>query len=104
MDAVNAGSNVVIVIHAVFCFLDVFYIPFGVFYFVNKQYFICTFTDTCNELSWESYMGTEFLVMFFAMVAQIPIFSALLLIADVLKDGGKFSDALALLLVPNYKF
>jgi len=55
--------------------------------------------NTCDELSWENYMGTEFATMFFAMILQIPIFAALLVIVDIVKDGGKFSDALNLILV-----
>lgn len=85
-------KSTVLITHAAFSALDVFYIPFGIFYFVNKQYLLCTVTDTCGSLSWDNYFEPEILVMVFVMLVQIPVFTLLILIADVLKNGGSIKS------------
>ncbi|XP_035703760.1 ATP-binding cassette sub-family A member 8-B isoform X2 [Folsomia candida] len=87
----NLAPDSAMLMHVIFSFLDIFYIPFGIFYFTQKQYFKCTFANTCDSLSFKDYTGHEFTVMAVAMLVQIPIYSFWLLVADVVKNGGRMS-------------
>jgi ATP-binding cassette subfamily A (ABC1) protein 5 len=90
-----------LVVHIVFCAVNIFYIPYGIFYWINKQYIICTVQGTCDDQSFGDYLGPEILAMGIALLVQVPTFSAFLILADFLKNGGRVSDIPALVLILN---
>lgn len=90
MDGISgqARSSHILIMHGFFSALDIFYIPFGIFYWINKQYILCTANDTCDKLTFSDYLGPEMLIMALCLVVQIPIFLMLVVIADVVKHGS----------------
>jgi len=99
LDSIYPEATVVYVIHYVACAVDVFYIPFGAFYWVNKQYIVCTIKNDCDQLGFDNYSGKEFISMIVCMLLQIPVFSLLLMIVDVKNQGGRASDVFSYLFV-----
>ncbi|CAL4074301.1 unnamed protein product, partial [Meganyctiphanes norvegica] len=88
------GPEISRIMHICFSFTVPFYIPFGLLYYVNNIYFICSLRDSCNDLVMADYMTTEIVVVFVATCLNIPLYYILLRIADTLKLGGSIRDAL----------
>jgi len=105
VDAFAADTHIPLILHSIFSAVDIFYIPFGIFYYTNKQYITCTVFDTCDLIGFKNYLGSEFLVMGLAMLLQIPLFLVILVVVDVIKNGGNSLDALQFLVIDsNTKF
>lgn len=85
------APNYSMLMHGIFSFFDIFYIPFGIFYFTQKQYLKCTYANTCDSLSFEDYTGKEFVIILVAMLVQIPLFGLWLVAADASKNRNKLT-------------
>nr|XP_022912468.1 ATP-binding cassette sub-family A member 3-like [Onthophagus taurus] len=79
-------------LHTVFSLLNTMYIPYAIFYYVQRTYMICGVPDICNTLTISNYMTTEIYVILIGIIVQIPIYSIILVVIDVLKSGGHISE------------
>ena len=98
-----ADPWIVRMIHITMCALDVFYIPYGLFYWLIKSYLEVkvtdVFVDTETELGFGTYNRIEIIAPLICMLAQIPLFFLLLVTADVIKSGGRPSEAVKSLIL-----
>lgn len=69
------------------------YTPYAIVYYVQRMHMMCTAGSICDTLSISNYMTTEIVVIIVGMILQIPIYSVVLLVIDVMKGGGTPYDA-----------
>ena len=85
--------TIVRAVHITFCAVDVFYIPYAIFYWVIKVYIEMKYqylsTQKIQEINFSTYMTPEILAIFICMLVQIPVFWLLLVAVDVFKNGGQ---------------
>ncbi|ODM93723.1 ATP-binding cassette sub-family A member 5 [Orchesella cincta] len=103
MDGLSSvsGSKHVLISHSIFSALNVFYIPFGVFYWINKKYILCSILDNCDELGFKDYLSPEIVIMAVCLIVQIPIFVVLVLVADIVKNEGSIGSAIKSIFTRN---
>ncbi|KAK3894585.1 hypothetical protein Pcinc_001659 [Petrolisthes cinctipes] len=89
---VTSNSNPALIIHIVFTIICPYYIPFGLLYYTNKIYIMCTITNTCGESG--DYMTPEIIILFVVLLLDIPFYYLLLRVVDTVKMGGKWQEAL----------
>jgi hypothetical protein len=90
VDAVAPTQS--LVVHIALCAVNIFYIPYGIIYWINKHYLICTIQRTCNDQSFGDYLGPEIRATGIVLLVQIPVFIAFLMLAEFLKNGGRISN------------
>ncbi|XP_071532999.1 cholesterol transporter ABCA5-like [Panulirus ornatus] len=83
-----------LILHIVLAVFVPFYVPFGLLYFINKIFIGFSLNGTCSELTTRCYMTTEIIVLFVIILIDIPLYYILLRLADTLKLGGSWRDAL----------
>lgn len=88
------NEHVSFILHVVFAVLFPQYIPFGLLFFINIIYIECSLTDSCNNLTANSYMTKQIIALFVIVLVDIPLYYILLRLADTLKLGGSWRDAL----------
>ncbi|KAK7074087.1 ABC-2 transporter protein [Halocaridina rubra] len=88
------GVSVAKYIHYVVTILFPHYIPFGLLYYINKIYILCSIKGDCSSLTAGDYMTGEIIVMFVMLLIDIPLYYILLRLADTLKLGGSWREAL----------
>lgn len=81
-------------IHIILAILLPHYIPFGLLYYVNKIYLLCSITNTCDSITVSDYMTPEITALFVVVIVDIPVCYVLLRLADTVKMGGSWRDAL----------
>ncbi|XP_023324416.1 ATP-binding cassette sub-family A member 9 [Eurytemora carolleeae] len=86
-------GNLALGLHILFSFISPIYIPFGVIYQTSKKYQICSFMKTCDSLTLSDYMDTEIIILYVAILFHTLLWSAVLKAVDIVKDGGKVTDA-----------
>ena len=90
-DPWNAGT----ILHFVFSFILPMYIPFGLLYYINKIYILCSqLGKNCGDLSLDDYMTKEIAFMYFVCLFNCVFYYLALRIADAVKLGGSFKDAI----------
>lgn len=89
----QTDNNPALIIHIILAILLPHYIPFGLLYYVNKIYLLCFIENTCDSLTVSNYMTTEIIVLFVVVIVDIPIYYILLRLADTLKMGGNWREA-----------
>lgn len=87
-------SNPALIIHIILSILLPHYIPFGLLYYVNKIYLLCSITNTCDSLTVSDYMTTEIIILFVVVIVDIPLYYILMRLADTMKMGGDWREAL----------
>lgn len=92
--AVTDNIQPSLILHIIFAIFLPYYVPFGLLFFINKIYIVCSLSSTCDELTASSYMTTEIIVLFVVILIDIPLYYILLRLADTLKLGGSWRDAL----------
>lgn len=90
----SSGVNAAQILHIILTITFPPYIPFGLMYYINKVYFLCTARNKCDDLSANDYMTTEIIVLFVVTVVSIPIWYLMLRVADSVKLGGSWQSAL----------
>ncbi|XP_042234666.1 cholesterol transporter ABCA5-like [Homarus americanus] len=83
-----------LIVHTVFTVVLPNYIPFGLMYFINKVYIDCSVKGNCGDLTFDNYFTPEIVVLFVVVLIDIPFYYILLRIADTLKFGGSWREAL----------
>ena len=79
-------------IHIVFAFVSPVYIPFGIIYYIQRQFTECSVTDSCSTVTVADYMVPEVWVLYVALAFHTVFWALGLRVADVMKDGGTFSS------------
>lgn len=88
------GINSAQILHIVLTIICPPYIPFGLMYYINKVYIMCSVSSECGNLTVEDYMTPEIIVLFVVTIISIPIWYLLLRVADTVKLGGSWRTAL----------
>ena len=90
-----ADGEVAKYLHVAFCFLSPMYIPFGIIYYINREYAfsLCTVDGTCDQLTMGDYWGNfEIWTIAIACVFNTVVWYYGLKVVDILKDGGSAKD------------
>lgn len=91
---VGTDGKPALIAHIIFSFIYPLYIPFGIIYYTNYKYIICTFEDTCDTLTIGDFLATpEIYVLYVALVFHTLVWFVGLKVTDVVKDGGSPLDA-----------
>lgn len=71
------------------------YIPYAIVYYIQRVYLMCQVNSACasSNLTLANYMTDEIIVMLVGILAHIPFWFFILMIADIKKNGGRVGDA-----------
>ncbi|XP_068227005.1 cholesterol transporter ABCA5-like [Palaemon carinicauda] len=93
IDSFSSDENPAFYTHIALTILIPHYIPFGILYYVNRVYIICSADPTCSIPEASDYLNTEIIIMFIMILVDIPLYYILLRLADALKLGGNWKEA-----------
>ncbi|CAG9831938.1 unnamed protein product [Diabrotica balteata] len=77
------------ILHYVFTCIDIMYVPFGMLHYIQKVTLKCEIDDHCEEPSFSNFLIPEIIIIFIALLVQIPLWFLFLLMVDVSKSGGQ---------------
>ena len=102
------------VLHFIFAFISPIYIPFGVIFYIQKVYIVCSFETPlvgCDKtklsirysykeissgkhlrLSFSDYMVPELYVIYIALIFHGVVWTLVLIVLDHLKNGGSLKN------------
>ncbi|XP_066148886.1 cholesterol transporter ABCA5-like [Euwallacea fornicatus] len=92
-DVMNIGKRVTLILHCTFSITNTMYIPYAIFYYIQKVYMLCNVNLACDRLTLASYFTFEIGICLFGMLINIPLWFLLLRVVDIMKNGGNVSDA-----------
>ncbi|XP_050501513.1 cholesterol transporter ABCA5-like isoform X2 [Diabrotica virgifera virgifera] len=87
-----AKESVATILHYVFAFTDMMYVPYGMLYYIQKINLECISDPHCEGTTFSSFMIPEIIVLFVTLIIQIPLLFLIMLILDVKKNGGQVLD------------
>ncbi|XP_072383028.1 cholesterol transporter ABCA5-like [Diabrotica undecimpunctata] len=87
-----AKESVGTILHYVFTFTDMMYVPYGILYYIQKVSLECKSDAHCTDTTLSSFMIPEIIVLFVTLIIQIPVLFLLMVILDVKKNGGQILD------------
>ena len=58
------------IIHIAFAFTWPVYLPFGIIYYIQRHFAICTLTNSCDEATLSDYLIPEIWLLYVAMIWQ----------------------------------
>ncbi len=86
------------ILHVCVSFVSPLYLPFGIVYYIGRIYTMsgCSFLKTCDELDlWDDYLSDYAVyTIYIACLFHGVFWFFALRVVDVMKDGGKFKEAL----------
>lgn len=82
--------------------MNTMYIPYGAVYYIQRVYQMCTEYRGCTTVTLVDYMTHEIIIMIVGVVLHLPIWFFVLIIADIVKSGGKVSDAFKIFHVSSF--
>ncbi|KAI2474180.1 ATP binding cassette (ABC) transporter subfamily A member, partial [Diabrotica virgifera virgifera] len=85
-------KSVATILHYVFAFTDMMYVPYGMLYYIQKINLECISDPHCEGTTFSSFMIPEIIVLFVTLIIQIPLLFLIMLILDVKKNGGQVLD------------
>ncbi|CAG7816037.1 unnamed protein product [Allacma fusca] len=97
VDGLAKSRTLVVALNALFCFINVFFVPYAIYYWTNKQYVLHAIKSTIGEaggINFSTYNTMEINTILVCLLVQIPLFSILLVAVDVIKSGGNPFHAL----------
>ncbi|KAK4878287.1 hypothetical protein RN001_010793 [Aquatica leii] len=97
LDMFGIGGQSAYILHIFFSLVNTMYIPYGAVYYIQRVYQMCTEYRGCSAISLSDYMTHEIIVMIVGIILHLPLWSFILIILDIVKTGGKVSDAFKLL-------
>ncbi|XP_069935833.1 cholesterol transporter ABCA5 isoform X2 [Cherax quadricarinatus] len=89
-----SDTQVGFILHIVLAILFPQYIPFGLLFFINRVYVLCSLRNSCGQLTASDYMTPEINSLFVIVLVDIFVYYILLRLADTLKLGGSWREAL----------
>lgn len=95
------GGKAAFILHVIFSILNTMYIPYAIIYYVQRVYLMCKVNSACTTLTLADYVTEETIVMLVGILFHIPIFSIVLMVFDVKKNGGRIKDVFGSFLVRN---
>ncbi|KAB0791349.1 hypothetical protein PPYR_03149 [Photinus pyralis] len=93
LDMFGIGGKSAYILHIFFSLINTMYIPYGAVYYIQRVYQMCTEYRGCTNISLADYMTHEIIVMIVGIILHLPIWFFVLLVVDIVKNGGKVSDA-----------
>ncbi|CAG9854771.1 unnamed protein product [Phyllotreta striolata] len=78
-------------VHCVFSFTDVMYLPYGIIYYIRNISEACRYNGGCDG-SVKDYFTQDIVVVFVALLVHIPLWYFMVMVADVKKSGGQLSS------------
>ncbi|KAF5301097.1 hypothetical protein FQA39_LY10916 [Lamprigera yunnana] len=96
LDMFGIGGHSAYILHIFFSLINTMYIPYGAVYYIQRVYQMCTEYRGCSTISLCDYMTHEIIIMIVGIILHLPIWSLILIILDIVKSGGKISDAFKL--------
>lgn len=64
------------------------YVPYAAVYYVVRVHLMCSINAACHHLTMWDYLTTEIIIMVFGVLLHIPLWSYVLLLLDIKKNGG----------------
>ncbi|XP_017782555.1 PREDICTED: ATP-binding cassette sub-family A member 5-like [Nicrophorus vespilloides] len=93
LDMLRIAGSATFILHVFFSLVNTMYIPYGIVYYVQRVYLMCTVNSACTNLTFADYMSDEIIVMVVGILIHIPLWFFVLVILDIKKGGGKIGDA-----------
>jgi len=82
------GGDLARGLHILFAFVSPVYIPFGIIYYIQRQYLVCSIYRNCDSVTLSDYMIVEIYILYFAILFHTVLWGFVLKAADIIKDGG----------------
>lgn len=98
------GGDLARGLHILFAFVSPVYIPFGIIYYIQRQYLVCSIYRNCDSVTlrysyiiilkmyhgliFSDYMIVEIYILYFAILFHTVLWGFVLKAADIIKDGG----------------
>lgn len=89
----SENENPAFYTHVALTILIPHYIPFGILYYINRVYLLCSANPTCSVPKASAYLSPEIIIMFIMVLVDIPVYYFLLRLADAVKLGGNWKEA-----------
>lgn len=95
------GGKLAFALHILSSLLNTMYIPYAIVYYIQRVYLMCQVNSACSisNLTLDNYMTPEIIVMLVGILANIPFWFFILMLADIKKNGGRVGDAFKILQV-----
>ncbi|XP_030747414.1 ATP-binding cassette sub-family A member 5-like [Sitophilus oryzae] len=93
LDVMNVGKQIAMILHCLFSLTNTMYIPCAILYYIQRVYRLCSINLACDRLNLASYCTPEIIILLVGMIVNIPLWFMLLRVVDVVKSGGRASDA-----------
>lgn len=87
-----SGGTAAFVLHVVFSLLNTMYVPYAAVYYVDRVHLMCSINAACHHLTMSDYLTSEIIVMGLGVILHCPFWFFVLLLLDIKKSGGNFSD------------
>merc|ERR1719341_1749882 len=86
------GGDLGTILHIIFAFISPVYIPFGIIYYIQRQYIVCSIFRTCDSVGFSDYMVLEIYILYVALIFHTVLWGFGLKAVDIIKDGGSIKS------------